>query len=61
MPAYSMLVNDYGSWAIATLWSPESLRTPRSIFGWGTGNVGVRAGGNLIREFWPDVKRLFKK
>jgi hypothetical protein len=61
MPAFSMLANDYGSWAIATLWSPSSLRTPGSIFGWGTGNVGVRAGGNLVREFWPDLKRVFKK
>lgn len=61
MPAYSMLANDYGSWAIATLWEPPRLRTAGSIFEWGTGNVGVRAGGNLIREFWPDVKGLFRK
>lgn len=61
LPAYSMLANDYGSWAIATLWSPPSLRTAGSIFGWGTGNVGVRAGGNLIREFWPDVRSVFHK
>ena len=61
LPAYSMLANDYGSWAIATLWSPRSLRTPGSIFEWGTGNVGVRAGGNLVREFWPDVKSIFHK
>jgi hypothetical protein len=61
LPAYSMLANDYGSWAIATLWEPHRLRTPGSIFEWGTGNVGVRAGGNLIREFWPDVKSLFRK
>jgi hypothetical protein len=61
VPAYSMMVNDYGSWAIATLWCPRSLRTPSSILEWGTGNVGVRTGGNLIREFWPDVKSLFRK
>jgi hypothetical protein len=60
-PAYSTLANDYGSWAIATLWSPRSLRNPASIFEWGTGNVGVRAGGNLLREFWPDVKSVFRK
>jgi hypothetical protein len=60
-PAYSTLANDYGSWAIATLWSPHSLRNPASIFEWGTGNVGVRAGGNLLREFWPDVKGIFRK
>jgi hypothetical protein len=61
MPAYSMLANDYGSWAIATLWCPRSLRTPGSIFEWGTGNVGVRAAGNLFREYWPDVKSVFHK
>jgi hypothetical protein len=60
-PAYSTLANDYGSWAIATLWSPKSLRNPASIFEWGTGNVGVRAGGNFLREFWPDVKSMFRK
>jgi hypothetical protein len=60
-PAYSTLANDYGSWAIATLWSPRSLRGPESIVEWGTGNVGVRAGGNFLREFWPDVKSVFKK
>lgn len=60
-PAYSTLANDYGSWAIATLWSPHSLQNAASIFEWGTGNVGVRAGGNLLREFWPDVKSIFKK
>jgi hypothetical protein len=60
-PAYSTLANDYGSWAIATLWSPRSLRTPASIFEWGSGNVGVRAGGNFLREFWPDVKSVFQK
>jgi hypothetical protein len=61
LPAYSMLANDYGSWALATLWSPRSLRTAGSIFEWGTGNVGVRAGGNLVREFWPDIKSVFHK
>jgi hypothetical protein len=60
-PAYATLANDYGSWAIATLWSPHSLRNPASIFEWGTGNVGVRAGGNFLREFWPDVKSIFRK
>jgi len=60
-PAYATLANDYGSWAIATLWSPRSLRGPESIVEWGTGNVGVRAGGNFLREFWPDLKSIFKK
>ncbi len=61
IPAYGMLANDYGSWAVATLWCPPSQRTARSIFGWGTGNVGVRAAGHLVTEFWPDVKSWFRK
>jgi hypothetical protein len=61
MPAYSALANDYGSWAIATLWSPARYRTPGSIFEWGGANVGVRAAGNLFREFWPDIKSAFRK
>lgn len=61
IPAWSMLANDYGSWAIATLWCPPSQRNARSIFGWGTGNVGVRAAGHLVTEFWPDVKGWFHK
>jgi hypothetical protein len=60
-PAYATLANDYGSWAIATLWSPRSLHGPESIVEWGTGNVGVRAGGNFLREFWPDIKSVFHK
>lgn len=61
LPAYATMANDYGSWALATLWCPRSLRTPRSIFGWGTGNVGMRAAGNFVKEFWPDVKGLFSR
>jgi hypothetical protein len=59
--AYSLPANAYGSWAIATLWSPRELRTPGSIFEWGSAGVGVGAGTNLLKEFWPDIKRVFKK
>ena len=61
IPAYSTFANDYGSWAIATLWCPPSQRNARAIFGWGTANVGTRAAGHLITEFWPDVKGWFHK
>ena len=59
--AYSMPANAYGSWAIATLWSPREFRNPGSIFEWGSAGVGVSAGTNLAKEFWPDLKHLFHK
>lgn len=60
-PAYSLPANAYGSWAIATLWSPREFRTLGSIFKWGSAGVGVAAGTNLVREFWPDIKHAFHK
>ena len=59
--AYSRLANAYGSWAVATLWSPREYRTPGSILEWGTAGVGGMAISNFAREFWPDVKSLFHK
>lgn len=59
--AYSMPANAYGSWAIATLWSPHEFRTVGSIFEWGSAGVGVSVGTNLLREFWPDIQGAFKK
>jgi hypothetical protein len=59
--ALSMPANAYGSWAIATFWSPREFRNAGSIFEWGTAGVGVSAGTNLMREFWPDLKGVFRK
>jgi len=59
MMAWSLPANAYGSWAIATLWSPREYRTGASIAEWGTAGMGATAGLNLIREFWPDLKSLF--
>lgn len=59
--AYSVPANAYGSWAIATLWSPRDLRTAGSIFEWGSAGMGTMAGTNFLREFWPDLKGAFRK
>ena len=59
--ALSTPANAYGSWAIATLWSPREFRNAESIFEWGTAGMGVSAGTNLAREFWPDLKGIFHK
>ena len=59
--AYSVPANAYGSWAIATLWSPREFRNAESIFEWGSAGMGTMAIANLAREFWPDIKGVFKK
>lgn len=60
--AYSMPAGVYGSWAIATLWSPPDLQTPWKIMQWGSVGMGIKVGANVGREFWPDIRRkLFHK
>jgi hypothetical protein len=59
MVAWSLPANAYGSWAIATLWSPREYRNGGSIALWGTAGMGATAGLNLFREFWPDLKSVF--
>lgn len=60
-PAWSLPASAYGSWAIATLWSPREYRTAASIAEWGTAGMGVTCGLNFFREYWPDLRSLFKK
>ena len=51
------LANVYGSWAIATSWNPPDQRNLGKIAASGTFGLGIKAGSNVFREFWPDVKR----
>ncbi len=59
--AFSLPANAYGSWAIATLWSPREYRNVDSILVWGTAGMGTMAIGNLFREFGPDMLSVFHK
>jgi len=57
--AWSLAANAYGSWGIATLWSPPEYRTAASIVEWGSSGMGTFAVSNLAREYWPDIKGIF--
>lgn len=59
--AISNPASAYGGWALATLWNPKSERTAGSVFGWGTANMGMIGAGHLVKEFWPDVKSVFRR
>jgi len=60
-PALSLVANSYGSWAIATLWSPREYRTAGSIAEWGSAGLSATVATNVIREYWPEIKGLFHK
>lgn len=55
--ALSLPAGVFGSWAIATRWSPPDLQTPAKILEWGGVGLGFKVGDNVLYEFWPDVKR----
>ena len=55
------LADVYGAWAIATLWNPPDQRNIQQIMKYGTLGLGIKAGSNVFREFWPDVKKKLKR
>jgi hypothetical protein len=57
----AMPASAYGSWAIAARWYPSDLHGVASFFQYGSSNVGMKAAGNFFREFWPDVKGMFRR
>ena len=60
--AVSVPAGAYGSWAIASRWHPEGFRDPLTVFRYGSSDLGGKVFGNILREFWPDIKfRIFRK
>jgi len=57
--ALGPIVGSYASWAIATTWYPERLHTPGNVFLYGSVNMAGVIGSNLVREFWPDLRRKY--
>lgn len=55
--AWSVPAGMFGAWAVATRWSPPDLQTPGTILEWGGVGLGMKVSGNILHEFWPDVKR----
>jgi hypothetical protein len=51
------LADVHGAWAMATTWNPPDQRNPLQIVKYGTLGLSLKAGSNVFREFWPDVKR----
>ena len=45
-----------GSGLISRLWQPASVRTLSAGFTSGGITLGVDAGSNVVREFWPEIR-----
>ncbi|HEX5227131.1 MAG TPA: hypothetical protein VFW44_05450 [Bryobacteraceae bacterium] len=45
-----------GSGLISRLWQPASVRTVSAGFGSAGITLGVDAGTNVVREFWPEIR-----
>ena len=45
-----------GSGLISRLWQPASVRTLAAGFGSAGITLGVDAGTNVLREFWPEIR-----
>ena len=61
MPAISNFAGAYVTPFITYTWYPDRLDTTRRKIDSGTLHLGWRGVSNMIREFWPDVKRGFRR
>lgn len=61
MPAYSNFAGAYITPMVTYSWYPDRLNTWDRKLQSGTLHLGWRGFGNMIREFWPDVKKGFRR
>ena len=59
--AAGRLSGAFGSGLISRLWQPVRLRTFSSGFASGGISLGIDAGVNVLREFWPDLRGRQRK
>jgi hypothetical protein len=51
----------YGGGFLSNLWYPDRLRNPGSAVLRGTLTLAGEAGGNVFREFWPDIRKRLRR
>ena len=54
--ATNEIAGAFGSGLISRLWQPASVRTVSAGFASGGITLGVDAGSNVLREFWPEIR-----
>jgi hypothetical protein len=52
----------YGAQFISNTWRPERQRKTSDTLMRGTFSIGYAMATNVVKEFWPDIKRIvFRK
>lgn len=59
--AAARLTGIYGSQVIALAWYPKRYTVVGDGLRWGTLSLGFNAGFNVLREFWPDLRRSLRR
>ena len=57
MPEYSRFVGNYAAGFISRTWWPAQYHTVGDGLESGTISLGFDVGMNVVREFWPDIRR----
>jgi hypothetical protein len=50
----------YGAAFASNLWYPQARAGTSDALMRGTSSLGFSAGKNVLKEFWPDIKKLFR-
>lgn len=61
VPAIARLTGIYGGSLLSVSWHPERYTVAGDGLRWGTYSLGFNAGFNILREFWPDIKRAVRR
>jgi hypothetical protein len=56
MPAYSLAAADVGTPYLVRMWRPERFQTA-PVLQAGAFAIGTDMGANILREFWPDMRK----
>lgn len=54
------LAGAYGGAFAANLWYPDNRNSTRDALMRGSVSLGFSAGKNVLKEFWPEIKSLFR-
>jgi hypothetical protein len=55
------IASTYGSAFAVNMWYPNTRNSTQDALIRGTTSLGITAGKNVLKEFWPDIKRAFKR
>jgi hypothetical protein len=60
MPAISRLAGVYGAAFVANAWEPPSENGATDALKRGSTALLSSVGWHVLKEFWPDVRRVFR-